>query len=122
MFLAAFLPFHYLVDTGSSVEYARSFSLITLIVANVILVLVNRSNTQYLIHIFKEKENKARLFINSISLVILACIVYIPILQPLFKTSAVHLKMLIVAAFIGIASTGWWELVKIYKNVKNKRC
>ncbi|MFT8313046.1 MAG: cation-translocating P-type ATPase [Clostridium sp.] len=116
MFLAAFLPFHYLVDSGISVEYARSVSLITLIVANVILVLVNRSNTQYLIHIFKEKENKARLFINSISLVILACIVYIPILQSLFKTSAVDLKMLIVAVFIGILSTGWWELVKMYKN------
>lgn len=118
MFLAAFLPFHYLVDAGNSVEYARSFSLITLIVANVILVLVNRSNTQYLIHIFKEKENKARLFINSISLVILACIVYIPILQSLFKTSAVDLKMLIAAVLLGILSTGWWEFVKIYKKCK----
>ncbi|ETI89567.1 MAG: Calcium-transporting ATPase 1, partial [Clostridium butyricum DORA_1] len=67
MFLAAFMPFHYMIDLGISSEYARSFSLITFIVANVTLVLVNRSNTELLYHLIKEKGSKVRLIVNSMA-------------------------------------------------------
>ncbi len=63
MFLAAFMPFHYMIDLGISSEYARSFSLMTFIVANVTLVLVNRSNTELLYHLIKEKGSKVRLIV-----------------------------------------------------------
>lgn len=116
MFLAAFIPFHILSDAGYTESYARSFSLITLIVANVFLVLVNRSNTQYLLHIFKEKGNKARLYINSLALVMLFCIIYVPFLQPYFKTTPVDLDMLLFAIMLGFVSSAWWEVVKFIQN------
>lgn len=66
-----------MVDSGISPDYARTFSLMTLIVGNVILVLVNRSNTKYLIHIFKEKGSKARFYINGLALIMLFAVDYI---------------------------------------------
>lgn len=116
MFLAAFMPFHYLVDGGMNVDAARSFSLMALIVSNVTLVMVNRSNTQYLISIFKESKNKARLFINSLALVMVFAIVYIPGLQSIFRTKALSFKMMLISLAIGFISSAWWELVKLIDN------
>jgi Ca2+-transporting ATPase len=116
MFAAAFVPFHYLVDKGWGVDFARSFSLMTLIVSNVVLVLVNRSNTQYLYKIFRDKKNRASLLINCLALVIAAAVIYVPFFNPLFKTSPLGIDMLAVAAIIGIVSAAWWEAVKLFGN------
>jgi P-type Ca2+ transporter type 2C len=116
IFLAAFIPFHFMVDAGADIALARSFSLMSLIVSNVVLVLVNRSNTRYLVNIFKEKNNKVRLCINSLALVMVFAVVYINPLHPIFKTASMGLKMLGLSCALGIVSSGWWEVVKIIKN------
>ena len=120
MFLAAFMPFHYMIDLGISSEYARSFSLITFIVANVTLVLVNRSNTELLYHLIKEKGSKARLIVNSMALIMVFAIVYIPILNGFFRTEKIGIYPLIIAIVLGFISTGWWEIVKITRKIIRK--
>ncbi|WP_243425598.1 cation-translocating P-type ATPase [Clostridium paridis] len=118
MFAAAFIPFHYMVDLGVDVDYARSFALVVLIVSNVILVLVNRSNTQCIFNIFKEKQSKARLLINSLALIMIFLIVYIPFLNEIFRTSGLEIEMLLLAIVIGVISSIWWEVIKIIGNNK----
>ena len=120
MFLAAFMPFHYMIDLGISSEYARSFSLITFIVANVTLVLVNRSNTELLYHLIKEKGSKVRLIVNSMALIMVFAIVYIPILNSFFRTEKIGIYHLIIAIVLGFISTGWWEIVKIIRKIIRK--
>lgn len=120
MFLAAFMPFHYMIDLGISSEYARSFSLITFIVANVTLVLVNRSNTELLYHLIKEKGSKVRLIVNSMALIMVFAIVYIPILNGFFRTEKIGIYPLIIAIVLGFISTGWWEIVKITRKIIRK--
>lgn len=120
MFLAAFMPFHYMIDLGISSEYARSFSLITFIVANVTLVLVNRSNTELLYHLIKEKGSKVRLIVNSVALIMVFAIVYIPILNGFFRTEKIGIYPLIFAIVLGFISTGWWEIVKITRKIIRK--
>lgn len=120
MFLAAFMPFHYMIDLGISSEYARSFSLITFIVANVTLVLVNRSNTELLYHLIKEKGSKVRLIVNSMALIRVFAIVYIPILNGFFRTEKIGIYPLIIAIVLGFISTGWWEIVKITRKIIRK--
>ncbi|HAZ37731.1 MAG TPA: cation-translocating P-type ATPase [Clostridiaceae bacterium] len=120
MFAATFFPFHYMVDSGAYIDTARSFSLVILIVSNVTLVLVNRSNTQYLYHIFEEAKNTARLLINSIALAMVLAIVYIPFLQPVFRTKPLSGNMLLTAFIIGFVSTGWWELIKLLNKKTNE--
>ncbi|MGV8981732.1 HAD-IC family P-type ATPase [Clostridium sp.] len=121
MFLAAFLPFHYMIDSGLSADYARTFSLMVLIFGNVVLVLVNRSNTKYLISLFKEKGSKARFYINSLALVMLFSVVYIPAAHPIFKTVALDFKTAISACLLGAISTGWWEIVKFSNNSNHNK-
>lgn len=116
MFLACFMPFHYMVDSGITVEAARSFSLVTLIISNITLVMVNRSNTQYLFHAFKEKGNKIRFIINSAAFLILICIIYVPFMRELFFTEKLSAGMFLLAMALGFASVSWWEIVKAYKN------
>lgn len=118
MFVVSFIPFHYMVDAGVEINLARSFSLMSLIVANVVMVLVNRSNTRYLMHIFSETENKARLLINTIALVMIFSVVYVPVLQPVFKTEALSGRLLLLSCTLGIIAGAWWEIVKIIKNRK----
>ncbi|MDI6618818.1 MAG: cation-translocating P-type ATPase [Clostridiales bacterium] len=113
MFLASFVPFHYLVDTGTPIDTARSFALLTLIVSNVVLVLVNRTDTQFLWHIFKEGKNNARLLINSLSIIFMLMIIYVPLLNTVFKTGPLSLHMLVISVFTGIISSIWWEIVKL---------
>ncbi|KJZ85086.1 MULTISPECIES: cation-translocating P-type ATPase [unclassified Clostridium] len=120
MFLAAFMPFHYMIDLGISSEYARSFSLITFIVANVTLVLVNRSNTELLYHLIKEKGSRVRLIVNSMALIMVFAIVYIPILNGFFRTEKIGIYPLIFAIVLGFISTGWWEIVKITRKIIRK--
>ena len=120
MFLAAFMPFHYMIDLGISSEYARSFSLINFIVANVTLVLVNRSNTELLYHLIKEKGSKVRLIVNSMALIMVFAIVYIPILNSFFRTEKIGIYPLIIAIVLGFISTGWWEIVKITRKIIRK--
>ena len=120
MFLAAFMPFHYMIDLGISSEYARSFSLITFIVANVTLVLVNRSNTELLYHLIKEKGSRVRLIVNSMALIMVFAIVYIPILNGFFRTEKIGIYPLIFAIVLGFISTGWWEIVKIIRKIIRK--
>ncbi|GEQ20529.1 cation transport ATPase [Clostridium butyricum] len=120
MFLAVFMPFHYMIDLGISSEYARSFSLITFIVANVTLVLVNRSNTELLYHLIKEKGSKVRLIVNSMALIMVFAIVYIPILNSFFRTEKIGIYPLIIAIVLGFISTGWWEIVKITRKIIRK--
>lgn len=118
MFLAAFLPFHYLVDSGVTVEYARSFSLTTLIVGNIILVFVNSSNTKPITEVLLDNRNKSRILINIISVLVLISIIYMPILQSLFKTSPLYLKTFTKAIVLGGISTGWWEIVKLFHRIR----
>jgi P-type Ca2+ transporter type 2C len=120
MFLAAFMPFHFMVDAGINVETARSFSFMALIISSVILVLVNRSNTSYLIGIFKEKVSRAGLIINSTAIIMVFAIVYIPILQSVFMTEELPLSMCLCACALGVISTGWWEICKLFVNRRSK--
>lgn len=121
MFLIPFTSFHFMVDEGFNVGYARSFALVAFITANVVMVLVNRSNTQYLFHIFKESRNTPRLLINSLALLMAFLIVYVPMLQTVFSTRKLGVGALIAAMLLGTVSTIWWEGVKLYSNLKTSR-
>lgn len=124
MFLVSFLPFHYMVDLGMNIELARSFALMALIISNVVLVLVNRSNTQYVIDIFREKSKSARIYINIIAILMVFTVIYIPFFQNIFSTTALSPYMLALSCLLGVISTGWWDIVKFvksYKKVKKVR-
>ncbi len=116
MVLASFIPFHFMVDSSVSTNMARSFALMTFIFSNITLVLVNRSNSEYILDAFKHSKNRSRLTINGIAAIMALAVVYIPFLQPVFKTEPLNLSMALSAIVLGAVSTGWWDIIKLYKS------
>jgi len=121
MLAATFIPFHYMFDSGYSIEIARSFALSTLIFSNIFLVLVNRSNTKYLFEIFKEKQNIARIWINGIAIAILLMVVYLPFFNSLFQTKPLSGLLISKAVLLGFIAVSWWEIIKLFSNIKIKK-
>ncbi|WP_427847040.1 cation transporting ATPase C-terminal domain-containing protein [Clostridium folliculivorans] len=89
-----------------------------MITGNIILVLVNSSNTKSIIETLMDNRNKSRILINIISFLVLISIIYMPVLQSLFKTSSLGFKTFTVALVLGVISTGWWEIVKFFHRFK----
>lgn len=114
--LAALLPYVHLISSGASVELARTVAFATLVLSNIGLVLVNRSETQFALQGLVRTKNKARLWVNGITLIALIGIVYVPFLQKVFATAPLNLTQAGWAVGLAVAATFWWELVKAARN------
>ncbi|HHV54534.1 MAG TPA: cation-translocating P-type ATPase [Firmicutes bacterium] len=110
--LAALLPYMHLLNSGASVELARTVAFTTLVLSNIGLVLVNGSETQFALQGLIRGKNKARLWVNGLTLVALIGIVYVPFLQKMFATAPLNLTQAGWAVGLAMAATFWWELVK----------
>ncbi|MDD4663351.1 MAG: cation-translocating P-type ATPase [Caldisericia bacterium] len=119
LLFAVFLPFHYLVDTGFSVEKARSIALVILFIGNAMLVMVNRSSLPF----YARKNGNQKNFVASImyiaTFLLVLAITYIPFMNDIVKTNQVPFFYFILAIVFGFLSTGWWECIKSiqYKKV-----
>lgn len=111
----------YIIKTGNSVELARSFGLVVLILSSLLLVYINQSNDElYITNMFKNGDN-LRTYINLAIFSILTMAIYLPFGNDIFKTTILPFDMLIVAILFSIIGTVWWELVKIIKNKFKKK-
>ena len=112
LLFAVFLPFHYLVDTGFSVEKARSIALVILFIGNAMLVMVNRSSLPF----YARKNGNQKNFVASImyiaTFLLVLAITYIPFMNDIVKTNQVPFFYFLLAIVFGFLSTGWWECIK----------
>ncbi len=89
---------------------ARTFAFMCLIIANLILIIANRSSGP----VFKSIYIANRLLL-SISLIILLCLffaIYIPFLAKLFYFSVLPISLIIKSILLGFCSIIWFELLK----------
>ncbi|MDP2892544.1 MAG: cation-translocating P-type ATPase [Bacillota bacterium] len=109
-----------LLDSGAAMDdasvqaaaFARSFALLTFVIGNILLVLVNRSDREFaLISIFKHRDWMQVAF-NLAVLAFLFAAIYTPFMQGVFKTATLPFTSVLVALGIGAASVLWWEAVK----------
>jgi Ca2+-transporting ATPase len=92
---------------------ARTLAFTTLIVANLGLMLTNRSWTAPLTKILRER-NAALWWIIGGALVFLGLILTVPILREVFRFSPIHAIDVLVCAIAGCFSIIWFELFKKY--------
>ncbi|TDQ79517.1 cation-translocating P-type ATPase [Sphingobacterium yanglingense] len=105
------------VQTGSSEEKTRAMVFTTLIFANILLSLVNRS---FYYSIFETLKNKNRLLTGVIivTLIILFAILFFKPFSTFFAVSSLDISELGIALGIASVSVLWFE---IYKLIKRKR-
>ena len=92
---------------------ARTLAFTTLIVANLGLMLTNRSWTSSFIQIIRER-NAALWWIIGGTMVFMGLTLTVPVVREVFRFSIIHTVDIIVCAIAGCFSILWFEVFKIY--------
>jgi len=102
---------------GQGEMEARALTFTTLIVANLGLILTNRSWSRTIFKTFRS-PNPAVWWVLGGALIFLGAVLYIPFLRDLFSLSTLHLIDLIICLSAGVFSIIWFEALKIIKGLK----
>lgn len=109
--------YHFAVHSGKTETATRAMVFTTLIFANVFLCLVNRS---FIYSMFESMNNRNMLFplIISITLSLLAIILYVPAVAEFFKVSSPSFEELSMSILVAMIAVLWFE---VYKWIKRRK-
>ncbi|MBU3220375.1 Ca2+-transporting ATPase [Desulfonispora thiosulfatigenes DSM 11270] len=110
--------FAFLKQFPDNAPIARAMGLTIILLANVLLVQVNSSNSEFAIKSFMRLiKDKVMLAVNLGTIIGLIVMLYTPLSGSL-KLAPLSLNQLIIAVVIAIASVIWYELIKVVKYIK----
>jgi len=110
-FCMVFGMFEAALFLGETVAHARTLAFITLIVANLCLILSNRSWNRSLFASLAV-PNAALVWVVGSALAFLGLVVYVPALRGLFHFAPMSLFDILAALAAGLVSVSWFEVVK----------
>ena len=99
------------VGNGLSEADVRTLTFATLILANLALIVTNRSLTRSVLEQWRT-PNRMLAVLGAGALVLLAVVLFVPVLRDLFRMAVPHTDDLLVVAVAGLASLIWMEIVK----------
>jgi Ca2+-transporting ATPase len=110
--------YHHAINSGYDEATTRTMVFLTLVTANILLTLENRSLHDSL---FRSWRNKNRLIplIISITIAITALLLYVPVLRRLFSFEQPDTRQLMVSIVVGILSVIWFEVVKWIRRARS---
>jgi len=125
IFAAAFGSYAYLISTfvGTDDEksaFARTFSLVVLGFASLLLVYVNQSEKRFAFGDLLKFRDKVVWYVNGGIIAILALVIYTPVGQNYAKTVPLGFDVLGIALALAVVSTLWWEIVKLVRFLLKK--
>lgn len=112
--IGVLFAYQYTVQNGGNEEKTRAMVFTTLILANLLLSLANRSFHYSLFESFKNK-NKLFPIISGATLVLLFAILYTPLLSGFFNLTDLNIKELGISMGIASVSVLWFEVYKWIK-------
>ena len=104
---------------GQGEREARTLAFTTLIIANLGLMLTNRSWTASILEIVRT-PNSALWWVTGGAVVFLGLVLTIPALHGMFRFSAIHMDDLIICLSAGIFGIAWFELFKVFSRRRNR--
>jgi Ca2+-transporting ATPase len=90
---------------------ARALAFTTLVVANLGLIFTNRSWTRTVFGILRS-PNTALWWVCGGALVFLGLVLYVPVLQGLFRLATLHVADVLICLVAGAVSVAWFEALK----------
>jgi Ca2+-transporting ATPase len=99
---------------------ARTLAFTTLIIANLSLILTNRSWSRPALATLNT-PNPALWWVLGGGLIFLGVILYVPLLQNLFRFSFLHPLDLAICLAAGVLSTLWFEVLKLWPRKRQRR-
>jgi Ca2+-transporting ATPase len=106
------LVFSVALERGYGAQEARALSFTTLIVANLGLIFANRSWSQTIVSRLGS-PNRALWWVAGGAAAFLACALYVPALREVFRFSVLSAWDILLCVGVGLASIGWFELLKV---------
>ena len=100
---------------GQGALDARTLCFTTLIVANIGLILTNRSWCRGILSTFNS-PNAALWWVLGGAALFLGAALYLPFLKELFRFSTLHALDIVICISAGITSILWFEMLKIFRN------
>lgn len=107
--------YYYSLAQAFSETETRSLVFLTLLIANILLTLVNRSFYYSVFRTIRYK-NSRMVWILSLTVVLMILMVYLPPLAAFFGITPLNWSQFGVAVAVGGASTLWFELVKMVRS------
>jgi Ca2+-transporting ATPase len=98
---------------------ARALTFTTLIIANLGLILTNRSWSRTILNTMRS-PNLALWWVLGGAAIFLGAVLYIPFLRSLFRLSTLHFVDLAICLSAGIISIAWFEGLKMVKHHKEQ--
>ncbi|PUZ29650.1 haloacid dehalogenase [Chitinophaga parva] len=117
--LGVLFAYQLMAQKGGSEEQTRAMVFTTLIFANILLSLTNRSFYYSLLESFKNR-NILFVAVTALTLILLFALLYIPSLSVFFKVTGLSLAELGQALIIAVASVLWFELYKLLRRKQRK--
>jgi Ca2+-transporting ATPase len=107
------------MNRGQSDLEARSLTFVTLVFANLGLILSNRFWSKNVLSSLRYK-NTALYVIVIGAMVLLNLVIFVPFLRDLFSFGTMHVSDLLICFTAGIACILWFEVVKYFSRPKAK--
>ena len=104
---------------GLSLDVQRTLSFITLIVANLAVILSTRSWNSGIFAAFKAR-NPAAPWVVGGATVFLIAVVTLPLLRELFHFAQPSLSWVMAAVGLGVATISWFEILKLVTRLRGK--
>ena len=117
VFFAVLTVYVLAVYRGQGEEDARTVSFATLIIANLCLIMVNRSWTRTILETMRT-PNAALWWVLSGAVFFLGLVIYVPVLRDLFRFSTLHAIDIGTAFLMGLAGILWFEGMKVVRKKK----
>jgi Ca2+-transporting ATPase len=106
--------YQYAIAQGNSENVTRTMVFLTLIAANVLLTLVNRSFFYSVITTSRYKNNLV-LIIIFITAMLMGLLLFVKPLSNIFKFESLNKSQILISIAVGAISVIWYEAVKFFK-------
>jgi Ca2+-transporting ATPase len=111
IFAALLFVYVIALNRGQGEADARALVFTTLIIANLMLIFINRGSEKSLLKRFTSLKNQIVEWIAVGSFVVLAVVLYVPSMRELYRLSFLHLDDLVICLLVGVISVVWLALL-----------
>jgi len=112
--IATFILFIFAIKTGRTDFEARSFAFVSLVLANLIMIVINLSWKRN-IHKILLSANKILFIVVAGTLMCLAAVLYVPFFSNLFRLAPLSFRDLTTIVAVMLLSLSWFEVLKLFK-------
>jgi Ca2+-transporting ATPase len=103
------------IKSGKSNDLVRTMTFGTLMIGNIALVLVNRSQHLSIFQTIKQRKNRTIKWVLGCGIGMLALLVNVPIAREAFNLSYLNLRQWLLVLIAGFGSVLWFEVYKVAK-------